>query len=253
LRSKHGEGWNLTLRANGSINNQTIEGIQMNGGKISVGTNPTQVSQNGYQTFLPFVYHYIGVNPANGNLLFEDANGNPTETPTMDDRKLAKYGSTPKYQGGFGFDLGYKGFYASTTFTFVSGVSRFDWDLEGMLDPGELGTFNVSTDLLNAWTPTNTNTDVPALNASNYAYQANSDRFLVDASYVRMRNAQIGYKVPRAVLEGTFVKDLSIFVQGENLYNWTKWRGYDPESNRGSDQYQYPSPRTFTLGVDVKF
>ena len=68
-----------------------------------------------------------------------------------------------------------------------------------------------------------------------------------------MRNAQIGYKVPRKALEGTFVKDLSIFVQGENLYNWTKWRGFDPESNRNADQSQYPSPRTFTLGVDVKF
>jgi hypothetical protein len=253
LKSKYGEGWNLTIRANGSINNQSIENIVANDGKISSGANPTIVSQNGYALALPFVYHYIGVNPANGNLLFEDINGNATEAPTLADRKLAKYSGSPKYQGGFGFDLGYKGFYASTTFTFVSGIMRYDYDLASVLDPSSLGQFNVSADLLNAWTPTNTNTDVPSLTATNFAFQNNSDRFLKDASYVRMRNAQIGYKVPRKALEGTFVKDLSIFVQGENLYNWTKWRGYDPESNRNADQSQYPSPRTFTLGVDVKF
>lgn len=247
------EGWNFTVRGNAAKNDQIIDGIKLNDGKINVGSDPTTVSQNGYMTFLPLVYHYIGVNPTNGNLLFEDKNGNATETPSMDDRKLAKYSGSPKYQGGFGFDLNYKGFYTSTTFTFVGGVYRYDYDLAGMYDPTNLGTFNVTNDLLNAWTPTNTNTDVPALAATNYAYQDNSDRFLKDASYVRLRNAQIGYKLPKSVLEGTFVKSLSIYVQGENLYNWTNWKGYDPESNRGADQYQYPTPRAFTLGVDVKF
>lgn len=253
LKSRDREGWNLTLRGNGSVNNQDINGIVLNDGKISTGTAPVRISQNGYPIYIPFVYHYIGVNSANGNLLFEDINGNATETPTMADRKLAKYSANAKYQGGFGFDLGYKGFFASTTFTFVAGIMRYDYDLSGHMDPDNLGQFNVSSDLLNAWTPTNTNTDIPSLYATNYAYQDQSDRFLKDASYVRLRNAQLGYRLPKRVLEGTFVKDLSIFVQGENLYNWTKWRGYDPESSRASDQYQYPSPKTFTIGVDVKF
>lgn len=42
-------------------------------------------------------------------------------------------------------------------------------------------------------------------------------------------------------------------VQGENLYTWSKWRGFDAESNRPADQYGYPTPRIFTLGIDVKF
>jgi len=243
----------LTIRANGSINNQKINDIPLIGGKISVGTDPTIVSQNGYMIELPFVYHYIGVNPANGNLLFEDINGNPTENPTSADRKLYKYSSIPKYQGGFGFDFDYKGFYASTTFTFVAGVARYDYDLSNLYDPDNLGQFNVSSDLLNAWTPTNTNTDVPSLTAANKAFDVNSDRFLKDASYIRLRNAQLGYRLPKSLLAGTFIKDLSIFVQGENLYNWTKWQGYDPESDRGADQTQYPTPKIFTLGFDVKF
>lgn len=241
----------FTVRANASMNNQTFDNYPL--GFINQGSNPTISSVNGNLPFLPLLYHYIGVNPANGNLLFEDINGNPTETPTNADRKLYKFNYFPKYQGGFGFDFDYKGFFASTTFTFISKISRYDYDLAGSMNKDNLGTFKVSADLLDAWTPTNTNTNVPSLTATNYAAQVNSDRFLVEASYLRLRNLQIGYNVPKDLLSNTFVKDLSITLQAENLYTWTKWKGFDPESNRRADQGQYPTPKTFTLGLNVKF
>ena len=245
------EDLTLTLRGNAAINDQVFDNYPA--GLLDAGANPTIRSQNGYKPFLAYLYKYIGVNKSNGNLLFEDINGNPTETPTNADRRLVDYNRFPKYQGGFGFDVSYKGFFASSTFTFVAGVKRFDWDLDDAYDRTNLGVFKVSADLLDAWTPTNVDGKLPSLTATNYAAAANSDRFLIDASYVRVRNIQIGYNVPKNLFYGTFVKDMAITLQAENLYTWTKWRGLDPESSRGSDQAQYPTPKTFSLGFNVKF
>lgn len=238
----------FTVRGNGSINNQRIWDLP--GGEQIIG-NSYSVDGGLYNQL--YLYEYLGVNAANGNLLFADANGNPTETPTDADRKPLKYNFEPKYQGGFGFDFDYKGFNLQTLFTYVAGLNRYDFDMASLYDPTNIGVFNVSEDLLNAWTPTNTGSNIPSLTASNYDALDRSDRWVVDASYVRLRNIALGYDIPARTLSGTFVKNLRISLQAENLATWTKWRGLDAESNRASDQSQYPSPRTFTLGFDVKF
>lgn len=247
------DNFRLTINGNGSLNNQEVSGITRVGGEIASGTTSQTRIRNGELPFLYYQYHYLGVNPSNGNLLFEDANGNATENPVDADRKLAKYNHLPKYQGGFGFDLDYKGFFATTLFTYVAGIMRMDWDLEGAYDPNDIGVFNVSSDLLNAWTPTNTGSNIPSFTAANRGLTTSSDRFLTDASYLRLRNVQIGYRLPKKLLEGTFVNDMTISLQAENLVTWSKWRGFDAESPRVSDQLQYPSARMFTVGFDVKF
>ncbi len=238
----------FTVRGNGSINNQRIWDLP--GGQQIIG-NSYSVDGGLYNQL--YLYEYLGVNAANGNLLFADANGNPTEAPTDADRKPLKYGFAPKYQGGFGFDFDYKGFNLQTLFTYVAGLNRYDFDMASLYDPTNIGVFNVSEDLLNAWTPTNTGSNIPSLTASNYDALDRSDRWVVDASYLRLRNIALGYDIPARALSGTFVKNLRVSLQAENLATWTKWRGLDAESNRASDQSQYPSPRTFTLGFDVKF
>ena len=185
--------------------------------------------------------------------MFEDINGNPTENPTLLDRRETGKNNVPVYQGGFGFDIDYKGFFLNTTFTFAKDVWRFDSDLDNLLDPSNLGQFNVGADMLNAWTPTNVGSNVPSLTAGNFAADALSDRFLRDASYIRLRNLQVGYNVPKKFLDKTFMKSLAFTVQGENLINFTKWQGYDPESTRNFDVQAYPTVRQITLGVDLKF
>ncbi|WP_080780111.1 SusC/RagA family TonB-linked outer membrane protein [Chryseobacterium phocaeense] len=240
----------LTFRVNGSINNQKISGIQSGGGRIADGL---VVTANDGMLREYFLYKYLGINSTNGNLLFEDANGNATESPKDSDRRLMGINRLPKYQGGFGFDFNYKSFFVSSTFTFIAKVKRFDYDLSGLYNPNNLAAFNVDRDLLNAWTVNNTNTDVPSLKAANLGLQSNSDRFLRDASYIRLRNVQIGYRVPKRLLTGTFVNNLSITLQGENLLTFTKWRGYDVENPNVSDQQRYPTPRTVTLGFDIMF
>lgn len=241
----------LTIRANGAHNTNEVNGIVSNNGRIQHGT--VNVSDNGGQYFEYYTIPYRGVNPANGELLFLDINGNLTENVTAADQRKTGKSFQPRWTGGFGFDFDYQGFFASTTFTFVTDVWRFDSDYEALMDPTNLGQFTVASELVNAWTPTNTNTNVPSLSAANLGSDDLSDRFLRDASYLRLRNLQIGYRVPKKFLDKTFISDLSFTLQGENLVNFTKWRGYDPESPRIEDLYQYPTPRIYTFGVDVKF
>ncbi|MGS0748175.1 SusC/RagA family TonB-linked outer membrane protein [Halpernia sp. GG3] len=240
------ENMQFSVRGNGSYNRNRVKSFvpEIDGGLTTI--------KDGASLYEYKVYHYAGVNQSNGNLLFNDKNGNLTENPVDGDRQLTGKNYLPKYQGGFGFDFKYKGFFASTSFSFVQDIWRYDYDLSGYLTPSNLSNFNVSTDLLNAWTPTNTNTNIPSLTA-NLSSQGSSDRFLRDASYVRLRNAQIGYELPKKYYVGTPITSLSVTLQGENLVTWTKWQGFDAESSRAADQYQYPTPRIYTLGLSVKF
>jgi hypothetical protein len=201
-----------------------------------------------------YLIKYAGVNPQNGNMLFYGADGLLTENPDpATDRRFTGKSALPVYQGGFGFDLDYKGFFVSSLFSFVKDIWRFDYDYSGLVNPTNIGVFNLSTDIQNAWTPTNRNTYMPSLDASNFAIDDFSDRFLKDASYLRLRFLSIGYNFKKKVLEKTFLKGVRVFAQGENLVTWSKWRGWDAESNRAADQYQYPTPRIYTLGLEIKF
>ncbi|MES2804978.1 MAG: SusC/RagA family TonB-linked outer membrane protein [Bacteroidota bacterium] len=245
-------GFNLALNFNGSYNKNTILDVA---GTTGVIDNGTTVIQEGKTIDEFFLTRYQGVNPANGNLLFLNAAGEITENPNVTgDRVLTGKSRVPLYQGGFGFDSSYKGFFLTTNFSYAAEVYRIDFDLQGLQNPtNNVGVFNVSADLLNAWTVDNRVTDIPALRAANYAAQNNSDRYLVDASYVRLRFASFGYDVPKKLLERTPFKTVKAFIQGENLVTFSKWRGWDAESPRTADQYQYPTPKIFSVGLQLEF
>lgn len=246
-----GEDFDLTLNFNGSYNKNKVLDIPAEGGIQDEGL---QVIQEGRPLLEYYAIRYAGVNPANGNLLFYDGDGNLTENPDPEtDRVLTGKTFFPKFQGGFGFEASYKGWFATTNFSYVADIWRYDYDLEGLQDPTDIGVFNKSTDLNRAWTPENRNTDIPSLNLTNKAYDADSDRYLKDASYVRLRYASIGYQFSSELLEKTPFSGVRAYVQGENLFTFTKWRGWDAESNRAADQYQYPTPRIISVALEVQF
>lgn len=200
-----------------------------------------------------FLVPYAGVNPANGNLLFVDINGNLTETPTDADRRSTGKNALPDYQGGFGLDASYKGFFVNALFTYAIGAYKFDSDYQSLMDIRNANFFPVSTDLFNAWTPDNRNTNIPALAASNLDSQDISDRFLRDASYLRLRNLTVGYDVPGRFLDRTFLKAVKFRVSAENYLTFSKWKGFDPESYVTGQTGYYPTPKIITFGVDVNF
>ncbi|VXC40823.1 SusC/RagA family TonB-linked outer membrane protein [Flavobacterium sp. 9AF] len=197
---------------------------------------------------------YVGVNQANGNLLYLDRNGNLTETPDeARDRRATGKSNLPKYQGGFGFNLDYKGFYLNTLFSYMVDVWRIDNQFRWASNPAFIGSENVTADFLNQWTPSNANSDVPSLQATNNNVFIGSDRFLYDSSFLRLKNVNLGFNFSKKLLNNSPISSLRVYVQGENLLTWTKWRGFDPEAITASSVTNFPNPRTISFGTSIGF
>jgi len=244
------DDFKLTVSANGSYNQNRLKNMPGDGVQY---LGDVQIQANDQVAYQYFTVKYAGVNPANGNSLFYTKEGSLTEAPTLDDRVATGKSPIPVYQGGFGFQADYKGFFASAQFTFVADVWRFDNDLSSLQDPTNIGIFPVSTDMDRAWTLDNPTTDIPSIYATNTASEALSDRFLRNSSYLRLKYASVGYNVPGKYLDDTFLSSVRIYAQAENFLTWSKWRGFDPESNGASTFGGYPTPRVFSFGVDVQF
>jgi TonB-linked SusC/RagA family outer membrane protein len=233
------EDFNLSLSFLGSYNKQE-----------RYGANQVNIQEGG-KLGEYFVYRYQGVNPVNGNLLFLDIDGNLTEDPTDKDRVFTNKNRFADYQGSFGLETDFKGFYVNARLTYAIGVDRFDGDYQGLTDPTQIGTFRHSRDILDAWTPTNTETNIPSLHASNYSKNFGSDMYLQSADYFRLRMVSIGYQVPSSYISKFKLKSLGAYLNGENLMTFSGWRGYDVESTSNNGQWGYPTPRIITLGIKI--
>ena len=200
-----------------------------------------------------YTYRFSGINPENGNVLYLDAEGNETEDPNVNtDRVWLDQNIYPDWQGSFGINVEYKGFYLNTQFNYVTGVDRFDFDLSGFQNPNNIGQFRHTRDMQRAWTEENTDTDIPALTAPNIEQNlgASSTRYLTSADFMRLRFVNFGYALPTSLMERIGMRELSVFVSAENLVTFTEWRGFDPEALDNTSRI-YPTPRTITLGVQV--
>ncbi len=245
------DGFNLTVNVVGNYNKQEVIDLPTEDGIVFNGGNT--VLREGGPINEYYVYRYVGVNPANGNLLFLDANGDVTENPNPNtDRVFTGKNISPDYQGSFGLQADYKGFFATAQFNYTIGVDRFDFDYSGFIDPNAIGQFRHSTDLQRAWTPDNRITDIPSLTATNLALDANSDRFIRSSDYLRLRFASLGYSVPSKFLKNTGFSTVKAFVNGENLFTITEWQGFDAESDN-STANRYPTPRVISIGFEIGF
>ena len=102
-----------------------------------------------------------------------------------------------------------------------------------------------------AWENEGDITDVPSLYATNLAADGNSDRFLENADYVRLRFIRAGYEFPdRMLTKG--IEALRIYANAENLFTWTEWTGSDPESAVNGVR-RYPTPKVVSLGLEIEF
>lgn len=122
------------------------------------------------------------------------------------------------------------------------------------------GALNKSVDLLNAWTPENPSTTVPRVAnrpVGSITNDAFSQRFIQDASYLRIANIQLGYNFPNALF-GDYIRNARIYVSGQNLATFSKYVGYNVDFAGGTftpgyNYASYPSPRTFMVGAQFSF
>jgi TonB-linked SusC/RagA family outer membrane protein len=248
LRARN--GLNLTVGVVGNYNKQELLDIPTPTGRVEIGG--IRVNREGGPIREYFVYPYVGVNEENGNLLFLDIDGNETENPTAEDRRFTGENVFPDYSGSMTFDAGFKGFTLSTQWQFTLGVKRFDFNRAGYVSTGNIGAFQVSKDLLDTWTEENTDAALPSLSADNFGDDAQSDRFLRDSDYLRLRFASLGYTLPASLIESVGLRGANVFVSGQNLLTFTPWDGADPETLNGVNSRLYPNARILTAGIDIQ-
>ena len=164
----------------------------------------------------------------------------------------------PKYFGGITNTFSYKRVELSIFFQGVYGndilnANRFELEYLN-------GTNNQSKDMLNRWTPTNTNTDIPRATSTRPANRI-STRQIEDGSYLRLRNVQLAYNFSSSFLKVLKVQSIRVYVSGQNLATWTNYSGFDPEVNRfgqdsrsqGFDYSGYPAAKAVFFGLNVSF
>ncbi|HEY4206397.1 MAG TPA: TonB-dependent receptor, partial [Puia sp.] len=188
-----------------------------------------------------------------GYLKFEDVNKDGIING--DDRKVIPTSTViPKYSYGFGLDLDYKGFTLSTVFQGVAGIKVYP--TANMAFPFNNGANATKEWLTDAWTPTHTNARLPIVtestgNADNF--QA-SDFWLRSGAYLRIKDIQLSYALPKKWLNLAKISRISLFVNAENWVTFSKYKDFDPESLLNANTlYTYPMLKTISGGINVNF
>ncbi len=194
-----------------------------------------------------------------GDIRFKDTNGDG-EINEEDRVRIGSY--IPDLTYGFTINADYKGFDLSAFFQGVAGNEIFNtniYDLEGMTR-----LFNAGTAVLDRWQQEGDITDVPIARNGDPALNARvSDRYIEKGDYMRLKNLTVGYTLPRSIFGNTdYIKNVRIYVGSQNLFTITQYTGYDPEIGvrqgldsslaTGVDFGQYPQPRTFIGGIQIK-
>jgi hypothetical protein len=201
---------------------------------------------------------------APGDLKFKDINGpdgKPDGQITADDRTfLGNY--LPDFSYSLNFNARYKNFDAAVFFQGVQGNKIFN--ASRIISEGMARLFGSGTAVLNSWTPTNTNTDMPRAFAGDPNTNVRpSARWIENGSYLRLKNIIIGYTIPDNMLQSITkgaVSSFRVYVGSQNLLTFTGYKGWDPEIGsknttltNGIDYGQYPAARSFLVGLQVGF
>ncbi|MVM28481.1 SusC/RagA family TonB-linked outer membrane protein [Spirosoma sp. HMF4905] len=199
-------------------------------------------------------------NTSAGDIRFKDLNGDG-KIDANDRTYLGSY--LPKFNYGANFSGTYKNF--DFTLYLQGTYGNKIYNGTKVVTQGMLRLFNAGTAVLNAWTPTNMNTDIPrAVSGDPNNNSRTSDRFIEDGSYMRVKNLTIGYSIPTKALGSLtsgVVNKVRVYVSSQNLLTLTKYTGYDPEIGSrngtllrsGIDYANYPQARTLLAGLQITF
>lgn len=181
-----------------------------------------------------------------GRIRYVDLN----DDKVIDDKDRTWLGSDqPKFIGGLNVSLNYKAFDMSF---FATGMVRDAWNNSKFYtDFFQLWTGNHGTRLLDAWDKDNNfNSSIPALTAVNLNDEGRgSEYFIENGSYIKLKNLQFGYTLPKNITDKLKMTNMRVYLQGQNLFTITKYNGADPEGLG----YPYPLPRMFTFGFNLGF
>lgn len=191
-----------------------------------------------------------GVDPRDGMQMWYDADGNKTKTYSSDYAVFTGKQQYAPWAGGFNFNFGWKGLSVGAQFAWVAGKYTINNDRFFLMNPKFAVDGNVAAELLDMWTTPGQVTDVP----SYLSERKFDDELIEDSSFLRLKNLQISYALPSSWMKKTgFISGLRVFAVGRNLLTFTKYTGYDPESDAQVQLGRYPNSKQLTFGVEFTF
>jgi TonB-linked SusC/RagA family outer membrane protein len=260
----HVRAVNFSVGGNIQANKNTL--VKWGAPTINTGNNTINTEGQPYGSF--FMYDYLGIfqsaseiaksplqpyNPQPGYLRFRDVTGN--DTVDANDRIIVP-GVFPKFDYSFNTNASWKNF-DLTVFLYGSyGQKLFvnGWGIQ----PFNQGS-PPTTDWFNAWTPTNPSTTMPLIyitgqGTASQNISTPSTYYLRDASFLRIKNVQLGYNLPERMLRHLSMSSLRVYFAGDNLATFTKFKGLDPERVSSNTRFvSHPQNQVFSFGVRAVF
>lgn len=196
------------------------------------------------------VNSYSGLVAAPGDIRYKDQNGDGIID--KDNDRVALGNPSPDCLFSFSTGARYKGF----DFTvFMQGVIGGEGWSSGELVSPFFNNYNSAGWMVDRWTPEKPNNTYQRVYIDSQRSAIKSSYYVEDMSYLRCKNIELGYTLPKSLLEKIKITGTRVFVSGQNLFTLTKYKGFDPE-RAGVDAtniYSYPLVKTFTAGINVTF
>lgn len=215
---------------------------------------PMQIMKPGYPMGSFYVYQWKGFDDKGANL-YQKADGSLTTNPTSDDL-VVKGQASPKWTVGWNNTVTWKNWTLNVFFNAATGYDRLNISRFMAASMTGVSRFITLRDAyFKGWDHVANKADAlyPSLtNTDNKSY-ANSDFWLEDASFIKLKNISLSYRIPRRVLKFASVQ---LSVSAQDLFTITRYKGMDPEvytSYDGLDYGAYPIPRTITFGAKIRF
>ena len=252
--------WSIDINAT-KLQNKITKMPEQNPEIIS-GTKKLKVGSSIYDFWLR---EYMGVNPANGEawyraVAFNAANSIITEnkdtvTNNVNNARFYYNGSSiPALTGGFNSRISYKGLSLSALFVYQLGGKVYDGAYSALMGSGGYGSAK-HIDILNRWETPGQITSTPRMDNGRTAdFNAASDRWLIDGSYLNIRTVTLAYQLPKAVLNKAKVQNAQIYISGENFFILSRRVGLNAQQNfDGVTSNVFSSAKSLVSGISLTF
>ncbi|BAX79465.1 SusC/RagA family TonB-linked outer membrane protein [Labilibaculum antarcticum] len=221
----------------------------------------TRIYSEGESMYRMYLVDYAGVDAATGMALYwaEDEAGERYKTEEYSiasEYKVATDNLMPVVYGGFGTSFKAYGFDASVQCAYQLGGKIYDSGYQRLMHGGNASNAgrNYHTDIRNAWTPDNTDTNVPRLDANDKYANSTSTRFITSSDYLSLNNVTIGYSFSDEFVQRLHIEKLRIYFAADNVALWTKRKGLDPrQSYTSATTARYTPIRTISAGINLSF
>lgn len=248
--------WSWDASLTWSHNRNRVEKLNTDNAIYQGSIQITEVGGSINQYLMP---EYAGVDPQTGDpLWYKGTEGTETTTQYNEAGKRYLGSPMPDYSGSISTNLRWKSLDFSTQLNYSVGNKIYGYDLLYSEQCGSSLLENYTYYVYdNRWQKPGDITDVPRMNSEASYGTASSSRYLMNGDYLKIRSMTLGYTLPKKWLNRAGIQQGRIFVQAENVYTFCadNYRGFDPAVAEadGTQMWNYPSPRTWSFGINLGF